>query len=98
MPDLQERITGVLVFDGEPEIVAVQDGAEGGAVLVFDGRPSVGAITRQTFAGVAVVATTGPRGIQGIQGDPGTNFILLEPGEEPPPGTPDGTFVFEHVG
>lgn len=64
-------------------------------VLVFDGNPTKGAVKRQSFAGVSVVATTGPRGPLGPAGAPG--FVLVEPGEDPPVDTPDRTFVFERV-
>lgn len=117
-----DTVGGVLVFDREPQMLGVVDASAGGgvlvfdalvttvgqtgvssigAVVVFDGEPTIGAITRQVVPGVAIAATTGPRGPQGPtgprgpQGHPG--YVLVEPGEQPPPGTPDGTFVFEHV-
>ena len=92
--DLQERVTGVLVFDGEPELAAVQDPSVGGGVVVFDGRPTVGAVSHYVPAGVTVTATTGPRGAKGDPGAPG--FVIVAPGDEPDPdNTADMTWVFE---
>jgi hypothetical protein len=36
-------------------------------------------------------------GVPGPKGDPGTGFIVLDAGQEVPPGTPEGTIVFVRV-
>ena len=33
--------------------------------------------------------------VLGLPGPPGLSFVVVAPGEDPPPDTPDRTFVFE---
>lgn len=83
--------------------VEVVEGPTGAVVEVYS-EPPMGAVEVTEGAAASVVEVwedSAPTAVEvlsvvvGIPGPSGVGFITVAPGEDPPPGTPDRTFVFE---